>query len=42
MRSGLRVGRLFGIHIHIDWSWLLIFFLITWNLAVNTYIAHLV
>src|SRR6266540_2086254 len=35
MRSGLRVGRLFGIHIHIDWSWLLIFFLVTWNLATS-------
>ncbi len=32
-RSGLRIGRLFGINIRIDWSWLLIFFLITWNLA---------
>jgi Zn-dependent protease/CBS domain-containing protein len=35
MRSGLRLGRLFGISIHIDWSWLLIFFLITWNLATS-------
>jgi Zn-dependent protease/CBS domain-containing protein len=35
MRSGLRLGRLFGIQIHIDWSWLLIFFLITWNLATS-------
>jgi Zn-dependent protease/CBS domain-containing protein len=32
MRSGFRVGRLFGIDIFIDWSWLLIFLLITWNL----------
>src|SRR5919109_3956471 len=35
MRSGLRLGWLFGISIHIDWSWLLIFFLITWNLATS-------
>lgn len=33
MRSGFRIGRLFGINIRIDWSWLLIFFLITWNLS---------
>ncbi len=33
MRSGFRVGTLFGIQIYIDWSWLLIFVLVTWNLA---------
>ena len=33
MRSGFKVGRLFGINIFIDWSWLLIFLLVTWNLA---------
>ena len=33
MRSGFRIGRIFGIEIDIDWSWLLIFFLITWNLS---------
>ncbi len=31
--SGIRIGRLFGINISIDWSWLFIFFLVTWNLA---------
>jgi Zn-dependent protease/predicted transcriptional regulator len=31
--GGFRVGRLFGIDIRIDWSWLLIFALVTWNLA---------
>jgi len=31
--GGLRVGRLFGINIHIDWSWLFILLLVTWNLA---------
>jgi Zn-dependent protease/CBS domain-containing protein len=40
MRSGLRLGRLFGISIHIDWSWLLIFFLITWNLATSFAQVH--
>lgn len=34
MQSGFRIGKIFGISINIDWSWLFIFFLITWNLAV--------
>lgn len=33
MRSGFKVGTLFGISIHVDWSWVLIFLLVTWNLA---------
>jgi Zn-dependent protease/CBS domain-containing protein len=33
MRGGFRVGRVFGIEIRVDWSWLLIAILITWNLA---------
>ncbi len=33
MRKGIRIGRIFGINIRIDWSWLLIFLLITWNLS---------
>jgi len=33
MKSGIRVGKLFGIEIEIDWSWLLIFVLVTWNLS---------
>jgi Zn-dependent protease/CBS domain-containing protein len=32
-RGGIKVGQFFGINIYIDWSWLLIFLLITWNLA---------
>jgi Zn-dependent protease len=32
--SGFRIGRLYGINIRIDWSWLFIFILITWNLSV--------
>lgn len=27
MRSGFKRGRIFGINIRIDWSWLFIFFL---------------
>jgi Zn-dependent protease/CBS domain-containing protein len=33
MKSGFRVGRIFGINIHVDWSWIFIFLLVTWNLA---------
>src|SRR5205814_561549 len=33
MRSGLRLGRIFGIEIRVDWSWAFIFLLTTWNLA---------
>ena len=31
MRSGFRLGKIFGIEVQIDWSWLLIFLLISWN-----------
>jgi Zn-dependent protease/CBS domain-containing protein len=37
MRSGFRVGRIFGINIHIDWSWIFIFLLVTWNLAAAVF-----
>ncbi len=33
MRSGFRIGRIYGINIRVDWSWLLIFLLVTWNLG---------
>ncbi len=33
MGSGFRIGRLFGIQLSIDWSWVFIFVLLTWNLA---------
>ena len=33
MRNSLKIGRIFGINIRIDWSWLFIFALVTWNLA---------
>jgi Zn-dependent protease len=35
MQGGFRIGKIFGININIDWSWLFIFFLITWNLAAT-------
>ena len=28
-----RIGKLFGIEIRVDWSWLFIFVLLTWNLT---------
>ncbi len=31
--NGFRIGRLFGISIRVDWSWLFILLLITWNLT---------
>jgi Zn-dependent protease/CBS domain-containing protein len=34
MARGFRIGRIFGIDLTIDWSWLFIFTLLTWNLAV--------
>jgi Zn-dependent protease/predicted transcriptional regulator len=30
---GFRLGRLFGIELRVDWSWVFIFVLLTWNLA---------
>lgn len=37
LRSGFRVGRIFGISVYIDWSWALIFLLVLWNLAVGVF-----
>ena len=33
MRNAWRLGKIFGIEIHIDASWLIIFVLVTWTLA---------
>ncbi len=33
--SGFRVGRIFGINIDVDWSWLLIFALVSWSLSAT-------
>jgi Zn-dependent protease/predicted transcriptional regulator len=40
MRSGFGIGRVFGIKIRIDWSWLLILLLVTWNLSTLFSQAH--
>ena len=34
LNKGIRIAKLFGIKIRIDWSWLLILLLVVWNLAV--------
>jgi len=40
MKSSLRMGKIFGININIDWSWLLIFTLVSWSLASSFSLAH--
>ena len=40
MRNGLRIARIAGIDIRVDWSWLLIFVLVAWNLSVAFAGAH--
>lgn len=37
MPSGLKIVRLFGIDIRLNWSWIIIFILVTWNLAVGVF-----
>lgn len=32
-KSGFQIGKIFGIKIRINWSWLIIFGLVTWNLT---------
>jgi hypothetical protein len=39
-RSGFPIGRLFGIGIVVDWSWLFIFALVTWNLGSSFLFLH--
>lgn len=40
MNKGIRIARLFGIEIKLDWSWLLILMLIVWNLTSAFSQAH--
>src|SRR5262245_41700536 len=35
LTGGIRIGRIFGIDIYLDWSWLLIFMIVTWILAAG-------
>lgn len=34
MRQGFRIGRLLGIDLIVDWSWVFIFLLMTWNVSI--------
>lgn len=34
LSGGFSIGRIFGIKIRFDWSWILIFLLVSWNLAI--------
>lgn len=38
---GIRVGRIFGIELRIDYSWFVIFFLILWTFTTNVFPATL-
>jgi Zn-dependent protease len=35
--GGFRLGKIFGIEINIDYSWFIIFFLVTWSLAFGLF-----
>ncbi len=37
MRSGINLGKIFGISVYLDWSWIFIFLLVTWNLAASVF-----
>lgn len=37
MRSTLRIGTVFGVEVGVNWSWLVVFALITWSLAVGVF-----
>jgi Zn-dependent protease len=38
--SGFRLGKFFGVNVNIDWSWLLIFTLVSWSLAATFSQVH--
>ncbi len=40
MSNGIRIGKLFDIEIVLDYSWILIFSLITWSLAQHYLMVH--
>jgi len=37
MTTSLELGRIFGIRIGINWSWIVVFALIAWTLAVGVF-----
>jgi len=36
-KPGLPLGRFFGVNVVIDWSWIIIFLLVTWSLAAGLF-----
>ena len=40
MRGGIRIGRIFGVQIILDYSWIFIFLLVTWSLTSSFARAH--
>ena len=40
MGKGIRIAKLFGINIEVDWSWLLILLLVVWNLSTTFSQVH--
>jgi Zn-dependent protease/CBS domain-containing protein len=40
MMGGFKIGRIFGITVRIDWSWIFIFLLVTWSLASSFGTVH--
>ena len=40
-KQTISLGRILGIPIRLDYSWFLVFVLLTWNLAVSYYPAEL-
>jgi Zn-dependent protease/CBS domain-containing protein len=40
MGKGIRIAKLFGINIEVDWSWLLILLLVVWNLSTTFLQVH--
>lgn len=38
--NGFRLGKIFGVEIEIDWSWLFIFALLAWSMSAQLYRAH--
>jgi Zn-dependent protease/predicted transcriptional regulator len=40
MRSGIRIGKLLGIRLRVDWSWFLILILMAWNLSTRFGVLH--
>lgn len=35
MGGGVKIGKIFGINLIVDWSWFLIFLLVAWNLSAS-------